>query len=225
MKVAGRRICTVLLASALMVGGCSSNAARGLAAGRTDDGVPLAGSASAGRHETEGSPTPPASAAEARTIDVILTQPLTDSGIHVARGDMISVTAVGTLHWFAGVHEEYVSGPAGAPCPFPGFYAQGLACWSLIGQILPGGQPFLVGASKQFTADAAGELYLGVNDNNYTDNAGSWRASVSYQTQFAQDESKPIIGPWTKRVVEKPKPTNDSPEEVKPLPPLPPPRP
>lgn len=57
--------------------------------------------------------------------------------------------------------------------------------WSLVG-IVSGSTPvanaanaFQVGDATTFTATATGELYLSINDNNFTDNSGNWSASVS----------------------------------------------
>jgi hypothetical protein len=123
-----------------------------------------------------------AAAQQQRTISIILTQPLTDTGLQVVQGQIISVTASGSLNWFTGgcpVAGACVTTPAGQTCPYIGFYAQGLPCWSLIGQI-GNGVPFEVGTSLQnFSAPNAGELYLGVNDTYYPDNTGSWIAVVS----------------------------------------------
>ena len=47
-----------------------------------------------------------------------------------------------------------------------------------VGRIGEDGTPFNVGSSA--TTDAsAGELYLGVNDNYYPDNTGSWTVEVT----------------------------------------------
>jgi hypothetical protein len=59
------------------------------------------------------------------------------------------------------------------------FVAPGLPCWSLIGRIGQSGTIFEVGSSKSFVAASSGEVYLGVNDNYFGDNSGSWTASIS----------------------------------------------
>jgi hypothetical protein len=37
-----------------------------------------------------------------------------------------------------------------------------------------------MGLAKTFTANSAGELYLGVNDIIFGDNSGSWTATVTF---------------------------------------------
>jgi RHS repeat-associated protein len=54
----------------------------------------------------------------------------------------------------------------------------GLACWSLVGRIGADGTPFDVGSAATINA-SAGELYLGVNDNFYSDNSGSWTVEIT----------------------------------------------
>ena len=59
--------------------------------------------------------------------------------------------------------------------PFP---APQFPCWSLIGRIGTNGALFEVGASTTFQAQTAGELYLGINDNNLGDNSGIWTVAI-----------------------------------------------
>jgi hypothetical protein len=54
-----------------------------------------------------------------------------------------------------------------------------LPCWSLIGRVGPSGAPFEVGSKITMTAAAAGEFYLGVNDNFFGDNSGAWSATIT----------------------------------------------
>ena len=60
-----------------------------------------------------------------------------------------------------------------------GFLAPGLPCWSLIAKIGQSGSIFEVGLSKTFQASASGQLYLGVNDDYFGDNSGSWTAVIT----------------------------------------------
>jgi len=128
----------------------------------------------------------PASAQKSATVNIVLTQVWTDTGLQVSSGDMITITASGTLDWYTGgcpVAGTCNTTPSGDPyssCQgLSGFPAPGLACWSLIGKIGQNGTPFQVGTSlTNFTAPASGELFLGVNDNYLPDNTGSWIAKV-----------------------------------------------
>jgi hypothetical protein len=110
-----------------------------------------------------------------------------DTGIDLRAGDQVTITATGNIT--AGARVGVVSpdgGRAGAssilgvnrrPLPTAGVGA-------LIGYILqPNGQatqPFLVGSQLTFTAPADGRLFLLVNDDNYSDNSGSFSARIVY---------------------------------------------
>jgi hypothetical protein len=59
--------------------------------------------------------------------------------------------------------------------------APSLACWSLIGRVGPRGTIFDVGVQGTVPAGLKGRLFLGVNDDNYADNAGSWSAVVTVE--------------------------------------------
>ena len=107
------------------------------------------------------------------------TQEWTDTGLTVAAGDALGITAAGTVY----IDPSYPVGPAGTQsCTpaqnYPGsaFPATNLPCWSLIARI-GNGAPFEVGTSTLVTA-TGGELYLGVNDDNFSDNSGSWTVRI-----------------------------------------------
>jgi PA-IL-like protein len=110
-----------------------------------------------------------------------------ETGIDLRSGDQVTITASGSIT--AGQRVGVV-GPDGAragassilgvsrrPVPTAGVGA-------LIGYILlPNGQmtqPFLVGSQSTFTAPADGRLFLLVNDDNYSDNSGSFSARIVY---------------------------------------------
>ena len=125
----------------------------------------------------------PAAGAPA-TVVVAGNQPWTPTGVSVVAGDSVSVHATGTV-FIAG--SDPGKTPAGTPgCVAPSddsippgvFLAPGLTCFSLIGRIGTG-QPFGVGADGSIAAAGSGELFLGVNDNFFGDNSGSWTAVVS----------------------------------------------
>jgi len=118
-------------------------------------------------------------------IAVAATQPWTDSGVSVEAGQSYSITGSGAIHYgLSGPHS--VSTPAGrfdqGEC-FPGEIhpkniSPTLPCFSLLGRIGPNGDPFEVGMGTTLTASASGELFLGVNDSDFSDNSGAWMATV-----------------------------------------------
>jgi len=112
-------------------------------------------------------------------IPITLTHPWTDSGVQVKKGQRYSVSACGIMNWFTNhCNNQCLSTPDGVDCPYVGFAAQGLPCWSLIAKV-GDSAPEFVGSSHILVAPEDGELYLGVNDNNYPDNTGGWLAKIS----------------------------------------------
>ena len=121
-----------------------------------------------------------------RTIDVQGTESRgVDTGIDLRAGDQVIITASGNIT--AGRRVGVVS-PNGAtpgatsifgtrPVPTAGVGA-------LIGYLLQStgqqSQPFLVGNQMTFTAPADGRLFLLVNDDNYSDNSGSFSVRIQY---------------------------------------------
>ena len=110
-----------------------------------------------------------------------------DTGIDLRAGDQVTITATGNIT--AGPRAGVVSpqggklgagsifGTSARPLPTAGVGA-------LIGYILqPDGQTsqvFLIGNQATFTTPVDGRLYLLVNDDNYSDNSGSFSARIVY---------------------------------------------
>jgi hypothetical protein len=128
-------------------------------------------------------------AQQPKKVSIVLTKDWTPTGVRLVEGQTFTVRASGDLNWFTPNRRRHWRGcpvtnkchttPEGQSCPYAGFLAQGLACWSLIGRI-DDGPAFKVGSSlENFPAPSSGELSLGVNDNNYWDNTGTWTAEVT----------------------------------------------
>jgi len=124
-------------------------------------------------------------AKESETTEVAVqaNQQWTDTNIEVKGGDIVTISAMGTIQTnLAGATATpegstpdcRVAGPVHLP-----FVAPELPCWSMLGRIGPMGRVFEVGSNRRFKANTSGELYLGVNDNYFGDNTGSWRASIA----------------------------------------------
>lgn len=139
------------------------------------------------------------------SIAVILDQEWTDTGVYLRQGQSVKVTASGTMNWYTGAcNGKCLSTPAGIPCPGGGPMRFGLPCQSLLGRIGKGGRPFEVGEFSVFTASTPGEFFLGVNDNNLSDNTGAWTATISSTSDFAQVKGRQqtslsvsLDRPWT----------------------------
>lgn len=117
------------------------------------------------------------------TIDVPGNSRGIDTGIELRSGDQVTVSASGTV--VAGRRAGEVSPDGGRvsglgivsayPVPNAGVGA-------LIGYVrLTSGQataPFILGSQQSFAAQADGRLFLLVNDDNYSDNSGSFNVRI-----------------------------------------------
>jgi len=125
------------------------------------------------------------------TVAVKSTQAWTDAGIDLRPSDTAAITATGAIRIAADkriAHQE----PGGfyPDCsrpkelfgqPLAAVPAPSLSCWSLIGRVGPHGTIFEVGIQGTVPAGSAGRLFLGVNDDDYSDNAGSWSAVITVE--------------------------------------------
>lgn len=114
-----------------------------------------------------------------------------DTGASVQSGGFVNLNASGLINVRNG-NPGFSNSPAGqssadpgciaGPTTYgPGWTANGLPCWSLIGKIGQNGTPFAVGNSLTYTVPngVSGELYLGINDNYFPDNSGSWTVVIT----------------------------------------------
>ena len=124
-----------------------------------------------------------------RVVDVAGNMPRgIDTGIDLRTGDQVTITATGNVT--AGRRAGVVSPEGGRPSTGAAFGAgtypvPTAGVGALIGYIVqPNGQtsqPFYVGNQLTFTAPVDGRLFLLVNDDNYSDNSGSFSARIRYQ--------------------------------------------
>ncbi len=124
-----------------------------------------------------------------RVVDVPGNMPRgIDTGIDLRTGDQVTITATGNVT--AGRRAGVVSPEGGRPSSGAAFGAgtypvPTAGVGALIGYIVqPNGQtsqPFYVGSQLTFTAPVDGRLFLLVNDDNYSDNSGSFSARIRYQ--------------------------------------------
>jgi len=148
----------------------------------------IVGAASTDTTGTGGGGSPPVLGTRgAKTVTVPGSQPWTETGIYLQRGDVVTVSASGGVSFSAG---SAPTGPAGeqpdcltvANGPYgwraSPYVANQLPCMALLGRVGQNGTIFYIGAETAFRAATAGELFLGVNDNNFGDNSGSWTATV-----------------------------------------------
>jgi hypothetical protein len=123
---------------------------------------------------TTGSLTPPTGSG----ISVSPKQPWTPTGITVRKGEVLTFRTTGELQLSNDPSD--VATPAGSKtgrratgAPLPNELAG-----ALIGRI-GNGQPFGIGNLTTVTMPAAGQLFLGINDDGFDDNQGELRVEIT----------------------------------------------
>jgi len=126
-----------------------------------------------------------------KTVTVPGNQSWTATGIFLNAGAIVQISASGGVSFSQG---SKPGSPAGDPpdcltvangphgwraAPY---VANQLPCSSLLGRVGENGFVFYVGAGTTFRAATPGQLYLGVNDNNFGDNSGFWAAEIAVKT-------------------------------------------
>jgi hypothetical protein len=116
-----------------------------------------------------------------RTVQVNANRPWTDTGIDVNATDKVAFQANGEITFGRS------AGMTATPDGNGGFHDARypdpkVPVGALIGRVGPKGQAFGIGSQTQpLPMPASGRLYLGVNDNDYSDNSGSFTVVVAKQ--------------------------------------------
>ena len=141
--------------------------------------------------QTTPAPTAQASSASAKsyTVEVDAGKQFVDTNIDLRAGEKLHITATGTITYPAGQSAKSQAqsfGPDGLTRGWKDLihqYAVGDGGHgALIGRLGSdqGAQPFLVGASKDFSAPVAGRLFLGINEsyNDASSATGSFQVTI-----------------------------------------------
>jgi hypothetical protein len=134
--------------------------------GRPANGVPTSGS------------NANLAAATGNGISVSPKQPWTATGLTVRKGEVLTFNATGEVQLSGDSNDVATafgskSGRKAANAPIPNALAG-----ALIGRIGTNGQPFAIGSGVSVPMPAAGQLFLGVNDDGLDDNQGEFRVDV-----------------------------------------------
>jgi hypothetical protein len=115
-------------------------------------------------------------------ITVPARQQWTATGLNVQKGENIRFTTTGQIQLSSDPND--VAQAAGAlsqrmatNAPLPRSFAG-----ALIGRIGPNGQPFAIGNQTSVQMPAAGQLFLGINDDDVNDNQGEFRVEIQRAT-------------------------------------------
>ena len=111
-------------------------------------------------------------------IAVMANQPWTSTGLNVRKGQTLTFSTTGQVQLSTDTNDiADANGSKNARTIANGLVKNGLA-GGLIGRIGPNGTPFGIGGATTIVAPASGILYLGVNDDQYADNQGSFQVVV-----------------------------------------------
>jgi PA-IL-like protein len=115
-------------------------------------------------------------ALELGAVRVDANRPWTDTGITVKKGDRVAFRATGQIQWGAG----QTAAPDGNDAARrPDYPVTAMPVGGLIGKV-GNSAPFPIGSNSQpIVMPAAGNLMLGVNDNEWGDNSGFFSVVVS----------------------------------------------
>lgn len=127
---------------------------------------------------TTGTATPSTASTAGGGVVVNAKQQWTSTGLIVRRGETVSFNSTGEVTLTPGA--EDVATPAGAKSGrmAPGAPLPRLMAGGLIGRV-GNGQPFAIGNLTTVVMPAAGQLFLGVNDDHFDDNSGEFRVEIT----------------------------------------------
>ncbi len=141
-------------------------------------------------------------AADKKEVDVKADQAWTDAGMDLKAGDVLSISATGTVQ-YQGLRSNEgprSTGPGGLPRGWTELIMQlpvnGSGRGALVGRFgdSPGARPFLIGAHTQRTVPVAGRLFLGINQMESAPGTGSYHVIIE---RTPVDPSKVSAAPAT----------------------------
>jgi len=111
------------------------------------------------------------------TITVQANQPWTPTGITLKKGQMLTINATGEVQLSGDSNDIAVPTGAKSQRYAPRSALPRTFAGALIGRI-GNSQPFPIGDNASFDAPGTGQLFLGVNDDSFADNQGSYQVTI-----------------------------------------------
>lgn len=128
---------------------------------------------------TTGSAATP-SAGGTTNITVSAQQAWTPTGITVKKGQRLTFNATGEVQLSTDVNDKAGSAGSTTGRRAPHSAMPGEPAGALIGKI-GNGRPFGIGNQTSIVAPASGQLFLGINDDAFGDNQGSFQVTITRQ--------------------------------------------
>jgi len=126
---------------------------------------------------SQGAPVATAGQAYGNTVRIDANVPWVDTGISVRRGDRVIFNGSGDINLEPGAS----AGVAGTPALHGNYPLRSAPAGALIGRV-NNGAPFLIGSNTgPITMPADGRLMIGINDDNFADNTGSFSVAINRQ--------------------------------------------
>jgi hypothetical protein len=116
-------------------------------------------------------------AANGNTFTVNGNQDWTATGITVTKGQILTVSSSGQIQISPDSNDTATVDGARSGRLAPRAAMPQIPAGALIGRI--GNTPFAIGSRTTITAPASGQLFLGINDDGFTDNQGSFQVTVN----------------------------------------------
>jgi hypothetical protein len=119
----------------------------------------------------------PAAAPDGSSVEVPATAAWVPTGMVVRRGELLSFTTTGQIRLSADAEDLASAAGARSQRQSPGSPMPSISSGALIGRI-GDGAPFSIGDQTSTAMPAAGQLFLGINDDQLADNSGAFRVTV-----------------------------------------------
>lgn len=111
-------------------------------------------------------------------MTVLANQAWSPTAMTVQKGDRLACTATGTIQ--LSHDQKDIAGPDGSKTgrrPLINTRPAG----ELLAKVGPNGQPFPIGRGGLVTMPDSGQLILGVNDDSFSDNGGTFQVTITRQ--------------------------------------------
>jgi len=161
-----------------------SSAVAGSGQGRAVSGQGGAGSGQGRAVSGQGGATGRRSRGASETVNVPATQEWTNTGIDVSRGQVVRFSTSGSVQLSRNARDTAEAAGRAGTSVNSRAPIRDLPRGALLGRINDG-RPFGIGDQAQVTMPESGTLYLGINDDSYSDNSGQFVVTITPQAGSA----------------------------------------